>query len=80
MGFFSFFPLEGEYSSALLKISGSQKTPCIRQQYWIDRSCIDSQLEGITSFMAGEMGGRQEKVIKSVNELTIPKGNKSRKA
>lgn len=77
---FFFFPLEGEYSSALLKISGSQKPLCITQQDWIYLCSVDSQLGGIISFMAGEMGGRQEKVIKSVNELTIPKGIKLRKA
>lgn len=80
MGLFGFFsPLRGEYSSALLKISGSQKL-CITEQGWIDLCSIDSHLGGITSSMAAEMGGREEKVIKSVNELMIPKGIKSRKA
>lgn len=64
----------------IIKDMWSQKTPCITQQGWIDLFSIASQLGGITSFMVGEMGGRQEKVIKSVNALTIPKGIKSRKA
>lgn len=77
---FFFLPTERRVLFCIIEDIWVPKTPCIAQQGWIDLCSVDSQLGGITPFMAGEMGGRQVKVIKCVNELMIPKGIKSRKA